>query len=206
MQPGKPGATVPEPRFGNRSAVEKSAPRFPRVGRSNALRGRWHPGGHWLIHRCGFRCGRYEARKANTLVIDPEVLWKTCSGSLRSQVAESTWRTSFEHLVPVRVDDSSVVLAAPNPLVRERIESRYLSLVRSVVEDALGYPMDIHLIVDPTAGPGGGLPDEPPGGEADITDIRTAAGAGTGATSATTTSTTGTARIRVDQADAAAYQ
>src|SRR3954452_4025445 len=128
MRPGKPGATVPEPRFGNRSAVEKSAPRFPRVGRSNALRGRWHPGGHWLIHRCGFRCGRYEARKANTLVIDPEVLWKTCSGSLRSQVAESTWHTSFEQMVLVAVDEGRVTFTVPNSIARERIETRYLSL------------------------------------------------------------------------------
>jgi chromosomal replication initiator protein len=88
--------------------------------------------------------------------MDPEVLWKMCSGSLRSQVAESTWHTSFEHMVPVRVDETSVVLAVPNPLVRERIENRYLSLVRSVVEDAIGSPMEVHLIVDPAAGMGFG--------------------------------------------------
>src|SRR5436189_5871825 len=84
--------------------------------------------------------------------MDPEVLWKMCSGSLRSQVAESTWHTSFEQMVPVGLDESSVTLAVPNLLVRERIETRYLSLVRSVVADALGAPIEVRPVVDPPAG------------------------------------------------------
>ena len=85
----------------------------------------------------------------------PEVLWKMCSESLRSQVAESTWHTSFEHMVAVEVDESYVTLAVPSPIARERIENRYLSLVRSVVADALGMSVEVRLVVDADAGTNG---------------------------------------------------
>jgi chromosomal replication initiator protein len=85
--------------------------------------------------------------------MDTDVLWKVCAEALRAQVAESTWHTSFEQMVPVQIDETSVTLAVPSALVRERIESRYLSLVQSVVADAMGMSVTVQLVVDPSARP-----------------------------------------------------
>ncbi|MDQ1398031.1 MAG: chromosomal replication initiator protein [Acidimicrobiaceae bacterium] len=85
--------------------------------------------------------------------MDTDVLWKVCAEALRAQVAESTWHTSFEQMVPVQIDETSVTLAVPSALVRERIESRYLSLVQTVVADTMGTSVTVHLVVDPSARP-----------------------------------------------------
>ena len=96
-----------------------------------------------------------ETRKAKTLVTDTDLLWKVCSEALRSHVAESTWHTSFERMVVLRMDDAEVVLGVPNSLIRERIETRYLSLVQSVVADAVGTSIPVRIVVDPSVGADG---------------------------------------------------
>src|SRR3954469_23711134 len=149
MRAPKPGATVPKPRFGNRSAIEESARSFPRVGRFAPPRGGRHPGGTGLSTAVDFIVDGTENRKAKTLVTDTDLLWKVCSEALRSHVAESTWHTSFEHMVVLRMDDTEVVLGVPSSLIRERIETRYLSLVQSVVADAIGASVPVRIMVDP---------------------------------------------------------
>lgn len=79
-----------------------------------------------------------------------EELWKACAEALRSQVSEATWKTWFEGIKPVRTSDDSIDLSVPSSLVKDRLEGRYLGLVRDVVSDTLGRPMEIHLEVQAT--------------------------------------------------------
>jgi chromosomal replication initiator protein len=80
-------------------------------------------------------------------VTDAGQLWKTCSETLRTQVSDATWRTWFNELTPVSVDEDILVLSAPNTLVRDRIETRFLSLVEDTVGDSAGHPMSVRLRV-----------------------------------------------------------
>ncbi|MHB1533577.1 MAG: DnaA N-terminal domain-containing protein [Acidimicrobiales bacterium] len=47
-------------------------------------------------------------------------LWTICSQQLRVQVPEATWRTWFSALQPAALEDSVLVMSAPNSLIRER--------------------------------------------------------------------------------------
>lgn len=80
-----------------------------------------------------------------------EELWTACATTLRSQVSEATWKTWFEAIEPVVTHDQSLQLAVPSSLVKERIEGRYLSLVRDIVTDTNGSAIDIRLDVRPQA-------------------------------------------------------
>src|SRR5438477_8438980 len=57
--------------------------------------------------------------EAEALVTEAERLWMLCSQSLHSRVAEATWKTWFESIIPVALDDGALVLAVPSSLVRE---------------------------------------------------------------------------------------
>jgi chromosomal replication initiator protein len=74
--------------------------------------------------------------KAGGLVTDAERLWTTGAAALRTQISDATWKAWFEGITPVESSDGRLVLAVPNALVKERIEGRYLGLVRDVVADA----------------------------------------------------------------------
>ncbi len=85
--------------------------------------------------------------ETEALVTDAEQLWTLCSDALRSQVSEATWKTWFDGVRAVSADDGNLVLSVPSSLVKERLENRYLPMVRDVLTDATGSDRQITLDV-----------------------------------------------------------
>ena len=81
---------------------------------------------------------------------EAERLWILCSQALRIQVAEATWKTWFETINPLRVDDDALVLAVPSSLAKERLDGRYLSLVQDALAGASGTNLDVRIEVRAT--------------------------------------------------------
>ena len=82
---------------------------------------------------------------------EAEILWKSCTEVIRPQIGESAWRASFDRLVPGGNGGNALVLVAPSGLERERLENRYLDLIRDVASTVAGQPIQIELDVQPTA-------------------------------------------------------
>ena len=74
-------------------------------------------------------------REAAGLVGVAEGLWNVCAEAVRAQVSEATWRTTFAALRPIDLRGDELVLAVPNPLLKERIEGRYLPLVHTTMAE-----------------------------------------------------------------------
>jgi chromosomal replication initiator protein len=74
-------------------------------------------------------------------------LWTKCTGSLRDQVSESTWQLWLSGLEPVEFVDGVFVLAVPNGLIRERVESRYLPMIEEALAEEVGTPVRSRLEV-----------------------------------------------------------
>ncbi len=78
---------------------------------------------------------------------DAQQLWEQCTSAIQSQVAEATWRTWFASVTPVAVVNGTLVLAVPNALVKERLESRFEGLLRDAVHDSTGGDLPIRFDV-----------------------------------------------------------
>jgi chromosomal replication initiator protein len=79
-----------------------------------------------------------------------EGLWNACAELLRGQVSDAVWHTTFTALQPVERTGSRLVIAVPSSLAKERIEGRYLALVKGSLAD-LGEPeLDVVIEVRPT--------------------------------------------------------
>jgi chromosomal replication initiator protein len=63
-------------------------------------------------------------------------VWTKVTLSLRSQLAESVWFSTFQDVAPLESDPGTLRLLAPSAYVRDRILSRYLPLVEAALEDA----------------------------------------------------------------------
>ncbi|HYN33024.1 MAG TPA: chromosomal replication initiator protein DnaA [Ilumatobacteraceae bacterium] len=63
-------------------------------------------------------------------------VWTQVTLSLRSQLAESVWFSTFQDVSPLESDSDTLRLLAPSAYVRDRILIRYLPLVTAALEDA----------------------------------------------------------------------
>jgi chromosomal replication initiator protein len=74
-----------------------------------------------------------------TLVNDADHLWTAAAQFLRTQVSETVWLSTFQDTRAQRVDSERLVVVVPSSHVRERIEGRYLPLVRAALVE-IGRP------------------------------------------------------------------
>ncbi len=66
---------------------------------------------------------------------DSADVWTQVTLSLRSQLAESVWFSTFQDVSPLPSDADTLRLLAPSAYVRDRIMSRYLPLVTEALQD-----------------------------------------------------------------------
>ncbi len=80
---------------------------------------------------------------------EPQLLWTACADVLREQVSEAVWLSSFAEVAALPADGESLVLAVPSPWVKERIESRYLEMVRAALADVGAPGTDLRIEIRP---------------------------------------------------------
>ena len=64
-----------------------------------------------------------------------EQLWTACARALREQVSDAVWMTTFSMVSPLSRHDDVLTVAVPSSIVKDRIESRYLTLVDGALAD-----------------------------------------------------------------------
>ena len=62
-------------------------------------------------------------------------VWRATAQVLRAQVSEAVWFSTFNDAVAIADDKMSLRLQVPNTYVRERILTRYMSLVRDALDE-----------------------------------------------------------------------
>jgi chromosomal replication initiator protein len=82
-------------------------------------------------------------------VNEAQRLWDECASILQAQVSEPVWLTSFEAARPTRLEGNVLTLAVPSFLAKERIEGRYLSLVRGALTEVGAADVELSLEIAP---------------------------------------------------------
>jgi chromosomal replication initiator protein len=82
-------------------------------------------------------------------VNEAQRLWDECAGILQAQVSEPVWLTSFEAARPTRLEGNVLTLSVPSFLAKERIEGRYLSLVRGALTEVGAANVELALEIAP---------------------------------------------------------
>jgi len=93
-------------------------------------------------------------------VVSADQLWNACAATLRAHVPDAAWRTCFQGVAPLQLDEQSLVLGVPSSLAKERIESRYLPLIHKALADAGTAMLDVRLEIHTDESFDGG-PGEP---------------------------------------------
>ena len=85
-------------------------------------------------------------------------MWTQVTLSLRSQLAESVWFSTFQEVIPLDASSDMLRLLAPSAYVRDRILTRYLPLVIDALEE-VGQG---HRSIDVEVAKSDAVDDEPP--------------------------------------------
>ncbi len=76
-------------------------------------------------------------------------LWTTCSANIRAQVSDAVWQSTFNDARAIAMSGDSLVLTVPNAIVKEKIEGRYLGLVRDALAEAEAATIQMVIEVAP---------------------------------------------------------
>jgi chromosomal replication initiator protein len=87
-----------------------------------------------------------------SIELTAEGLWSEVSGRLRGALNETTYRTWFDHVEGLDLNDDEFVLAVPNDFTRDWIEGHFIGLIRAAVGDATGRERQVQLSVREVAG------------------------------------------------------
>lgn len=87
------------------------------------------------------------------MMSDAHRLWNMCAALLRAQVSDPVWHTAFEGVRAVDYDGQALTLGVTSPLAKERIEGRYLGLVRDALTEAGASHVELLLRIEPPEPP-----------------------------------------------------
>ena len=87
-----------------------------------------------------------------SIELTAEGLWSEVSSRLRGALNETTYRTWFDHVDGLELNDDEFVLAVPNDFTRDWIEGHFIGLIRAAVGDATGHERQVQLAVREIAG------------------------------------------------------
>ena len=87
------------------------------------------------------------------MMSDAHRLWTMCATLLRAQVSDPVWHTAFEGVRAVDYDGRALTLGVTSPLAKERIEGRYLGLVRDALTEAGAPDVELLLRIEPPEPP-----------------------------------------------------
>ena len=74
----------------------------------------------------------------NTVTKDYNAVWAKCLAIIKDNVEETAYKTWFEPIVPVALENSTLVIQLPSHLYYEWLEEHYVNLLKKVIKRELG--------------------------------------------------------------------
>ena len=63
---------------------------------------------------------------------DHVVLWNRCLNIIRDNVPDTTYKTWFEPIVPLKYEDHALTIGVPSPFFYEFLEEKFVDLLRAI--------------------------------------------------------------------------
>ncbi len=93
----------------------------------------------------------YHANTEPAIVNDPARMWNACATTIRSQVSDAVWQSTFRNVRPQELHGDGFLIDVPSSVVRDRIERRYRSLIEDILEEVTGRSLKMIINVSPSA-------------------------------------------------------
>lgn len=78
------------------------------------------------------------------------ILWEEALGAIRERVNPLTFKTWFENIAPVNMEEGVLTVSAPSSFAKEWLESRYSSLISSALSEIIGSEVSVRFTLTNT--------------------------------------------------------
>ncbi|MBW4506153.1 MAG: chromosomal replication initiator protein DnaA [Scytonematopsis contorta HA4267-MV1] len=78
---------------------------------------------------------------------DIEILWSQVLERLQKELSRPTFETWIKTATAERLSNNCLEILTPNPFARNWLQKYYIKTIANVVQDILGYPVEIHISV-----------------------------------------------------------
>ncbi len=67
-----------------------------------------------------------------------ERIWNNCLNVIKDNVPSISFRTWFEPIVPLKLENDILTIQVPSPFFYEYLEEQYIDILRKVIKKELG--------------------------------------------------------------------
>jgi chromosomal replication initiator protein len=81
---------------------------------------------------------------------DIQTIWSNCLRIIRDNINENSFRTWFEPIKPVKIENNILTIQVPSPFFYEWLEEHYIDLLRKTIKKELGVngQLEYNIIMD----------------------------------------------------------
>src|SRR4030043_29342 len=74
-------------------------------------------------------------------------VWSRCLSIIKDNVPSISFRTWFEPIIPLRLENNVLTIQVPSPFFYEYLEEQYIDILRKVLRKELGYDAKLEYSV-----------------------------------------------------------
>jgi chromosomal replication initiator protein len=84
------------------------------------------------------------------MIPEHQAVWNNCLKIIRDNVNEKSFKTWFEPIVPIKLENNVLTIQVPSPFFYEYLEEQYIDLLKKTLRRELGQDakLEYHIIMD----------------------------------------------------------
>ncbi|HNA95494.1 MAG TPA: DnaA N-terminal domain-containing protein, partial [Saprospiraceae bacterium] len=72
------------------------------------------------------------------MVNDHNIVWENCLKTIRGNISPQSFKTWFEPIKPIRLENEALTIQVPNKIFYEWLEEHYVGLLKSTIRQEIG--------------------------------------------------------------------
>ena len=70
--------------------------------------------------------------------IDHKSVWKKCLSIIKDNINYQSYKTWFEPIIPIKLDNSVLTIQVPSQFFYEWLEEHYITLLKKTIQNEIG--------------------------------------------------------------------
>ncbi len=81
-------------------------------------------------------------------MVPATLLWSSCADSIRAQVPDAVWQSTFCPAKPTSLTEYELGLTVPNTIIKDRLEGKYLGVLQKALSNSNASHITVRISVD----------------------------------------------------------